>query len=68
MKIFVNPLAVAVYTAALLAIGWTIGAHYKNTVASAWMVFFAMIFLLLHDAAIAILLVIAATKVAPSGR
>jgi hypothetical protein len=65
---FGNPFAVATYTVALLAIGWAIGAHFKNTVSSEWMIFFATIFLLLHDAAIAILLAIAATKVASSGK
>jgi hypothetical protein len=65
---FGNPFAAMVYTVALLMIGWAIGAHWGHTLSSAWMVFFATIFLLLHDAAIAILLAIAATKVTSSGK
>lgn len=63
---FGNPFLVMVYTASLLMIGWAIGAHWGHTVTAGWMVFLATICLLLHDAAIAILLAIAATKVVTS--
>jgi hypothetical protein len=65
---FGNPFVVVTYTAALLMIGGAIGAHWGHTISSAWMVFIATIFLLLHDAAIAILLAIAASKVASAGK
>ena len=65
---FGNPFTVTVYTAVLLIIGWAIGAHWGHTLSAAWMVFFVTILLLLHDAAIAILLAIAAIKVASSGK
>ena len=60
---FGNPLFVMFYTFASLGIGCAIGAHWRHTISLAWMVFFEAIFLLLHDAAIAILLAIAAIKV-----
>ena len=60
---FGNPFTVTVYTVSLLMIGWAIGAHWGHTLSSAWMIFFATILLLLHDAAIAILLAMAAIKV-----
>lgn len=65
---FGNPFAATVHTVALLMIGWAIGARWGHTLSSGWAVFLATIFLLLHDAAIAILLAIAATKVSSSGR
>jgi hypothetical protein len=49
-------------TVALLMIGWTTGAHWGHTLSAAWMIFFVTILLLLHDAAIAILLAMAAIK------
>jgi uncharacterized protein YhhL (DUF1145 family) len=54
---FGNPLFVMFYTFASLGIGCAIGAHWRHTIS------LAAIFLLLHDAAIAILLAIAAIKV-----
>ena len=65
---FGNPFAALVYTVTLLMIGWAIGAHWGHTISSAWMVFFATIFLLLHDVAIAILFAIAASKIASYGK
>jgi len=63
-----NPFLVTIYTVTLLMIGFAIGAHYGHTLTAGWMLFFATIFLLLHDVAIAVVLAIAATKVASSGR
>ena len=65
---FGNPFAVVVYTLALLMIGGAIGAHWGHTISAAWMIFFVTILLLLHDAAIAILLAMAAIKAASVNR
>jgi hypothetical protein len=65
---FGNPFVMTIYTASMLATGWAIGSHWGSTLTSAWMLFFATIFLFLHDACIAVLSAIAATKVASSGK
>lgn len=65
---FANPYLVMTYTVSLLAIGWVIGAHWGYSLTSGWMLFFGTIFLSLHDAAIAVLLAMAATKAAASGK
>jgi hypothetical protein len=65
---FGNPFLMTIYTASMLAIGWAIGSHWGSTLTSAWMLFFATIFLFLHDACVAVLSAIAATKVASSGK
>lgn len=65
---FGNPFTVTVYTVVLLMIGWAIGAHWGHTLSAAWMIFFATVLMLLHDAAIAILLVMAAIKAASLDR
>jgi hypothetical protein len=65
---FGNPFLVTIYTAALLMIGWAIGAYWGHTLAAGWMLLFATILLLLHDAAVAILLALAAAKIASYGR
>ena len=59
---FGNPFTVTAYTVSLLMIGWAIGARFGHTLLSGWMVFLATILLLLHDAAFAILLAMAAIK------
>lgn len=64
---FANPVLVMLYTASMLAIGWGIGSHWGGTVTSAWMLFFATVFLFLHDACIAILLAMAASRVVSAG-
>jgi hypothetical protein len=65
---FGNPFLMTIYTASMVAIGWAIGSHWGSTLTSARMLFFATIFLFLHDACIAVLSAIAATKVASSGK
>jgi hypothetical protein len=65
---FGNPFLVTLYTATLLMIGWAIGARWSHTFAAGWMLLFATILLLLHDAAVAILFALAAAKIATSGR
>jgi hypothetical protein len=64
---FGNPFTITFYTVAVMMIGWAIGARWGHTLSSARMIFFATIFLLLHDAAIAILLALFAIKVASWG-
>lgn len=58
-----NPFPVALYSAAVLAIGWSIGAHWSHTLKAGCMIFVAVVFLLVHDAVVAILLAIADAKV-----
>lgn len=65
---FGNPFLVTLYSAALLLIGWAIGAHWSHTFVAGWMLLFATILLLLHDAAVAILFALAAAKIASDGR
>lgn len=64
---FANPFLVTIYTVTLLMIGFAIGAHWGHTLTAGWMLLLATVFLLIHDCAIAVLLAIAATKVASSG-
>jgi hypothetical protein len=64
---FGNPFLVTLYTATLLMIGWAIGDHWSHTFAAGWMLLFATILLLLHDAAVAILFALAAAKIATPG-
>lgn len=63
---FGNPIAIMLYSAALLMIGWAIGAHWGDSFPSGWMIFFAAIILFLHDVVIAILCAIAAANAASS--
>jgi hypothetical protein len=65
---FGNPFLMTIYTASMLALGWAIGSHWSSTLTSAWMLFFATVLLFLHDACIAVLSTIAATKIASSGK
>lgn len=65
---FANPFLVIIYTVAMLMIGWAIGAHWGHTLTAGWLLFVATIFLFLHDACIAILLAMAATRVVASGK
>jgi hypothetical protein len=65
---FGNPFLVTIYTASLLMIGWAIGAYWSHTFAAGWMLLFATILLLLHDATVAILFALAAAKIASAGR
>jgi hypothetical protein len=59
---FGNSFFILLYTAALLAIGWVIGVRWGHLLPASWTLLLATMFLLLHDATIAILLAIAATK------
>jgi len=59
---------VTIYTATLLMIGWAIGAYWGHSVPAGWMLLSATILLLVHDATAAILLGVAAAKIASDGR
>jgi len=65
---FGHPLLVTIYTATLLMIGWAIGAYWGHSVPAGWMLLSATILLLVHDATAAILLGVAAAKIASDGR
>src|ERR1035437_2398196 len=64
---FGNPFTITFYTVAMMMIGWAIGARWWHLLSSARMIFFATIFLLLHDAALAIMIALFAIKVASCG-
>lgn len=65
---FGNPFFILLYSAALLAIGWTIGTRWGHSLPASLTLLFAILLLLLHDAAIAVLLATAATKAPSSGK
>ena len=65
---FANPFLVAIYTVSLLLIGFAIGSYYGHTLAAGWTLLIATILLLAHDVAIAVLLAMAAARVASSDR
>lgn len=65
---FGNPFVAAIYSIALLMIGWAIGAQWGYTLAAGWMLFLATISLFVHDALIVALLMIAVAKMVPSNR
>jgi Bacterial RNA polymerase, alpha chain C terminal domain len=65
---FGNPFLVLTYTVSMLAIGWAIGSHWGSTLAAGWMLLFAAVCIVIHDSVVFCLLVIAATRVATSGK
>ena len=65
---FANPFPIAIYTVSLLLIGFVIGSSYGHTLDAGWMLLIAAILVLAHDVAIAVLLAMAAARVASSGR
>jgi hypothetical protein len=65
---FGNPVAGTAFTVAVLLIGWWIGARWGHTITAGWMLLFATIFLILHDAIILALLIMALTKVSSSSK
>ena len=48
---FSNPLFLAIFSAAILTIGWAIGARWGHSGAAACALFGAVVALLIHDAA-----------------
>jgi hypothetical protein len=65
---FGNPVAGTAFTVAVLLFGWWIGARWGHTLTAGWMLLFATIFLILHDAIILALLIMALTKIASSSK
>ncbi|MCL2658976.1 MAG: hypothetical protein FWD64_00460 [Acidobacteriaceae bacterium] len=62
---FPNLLLLASYTVATLLTGWAVGARWGHTLTAGWALFFATIFLTVHDIVFATLLLIAASKFNP---
>lgn len=60
---FGNPFAAAVYTGVVLMIGWAIGSHWGQTINAVLMLVTATTILVLHDAVLALLVMLAAVKV-----
>jgi hypothetical protein len=68
-SLFINPLAVVLYTTSLLALGWTLGeAGSRHALPEGRSLLLATALLLVHDAAIAVLLAIAASRIPTSGK
>ena len=61
---FSNPFYLATFAAALLLIGWAIGARYGHTATAGYALFGAFIALLIHDFVMAILAGIGGYKLA----
>jgi hypothetical protein len=60
---FGNPIAAAVYTGVVLMIGWAIGSHWGYTINAVLMLVTATIVLVLHDAVLALMVMLAAAKI-----
>jgi hypothetical protein len=65
---FANPLWVVTWTTPMLLIGYSIGARWGHTLTAGWMLLFATVALLIHDAGMAFVLLIAAARIASAGR
>ncbi|WP_348270065.1 hypothetical protein P8936_06450 [Edaphobacter paludis] len=52
---FSNPFYLVTFSAALLLIGWAIGAQWGHSATAGYALFWAIVALLVHDAAMAIL-------------
>lgn len=61
---FSNPFYIALFSAALLLIGWSIGARWGHSATALWALFFAVVLLLVHDIAMALVAGIGAYKIA----
>jgi hypothetical protein len=61
---FSNPFYLALFSAALLLFGWAIGARWGNSATAGYALFLAIIALLIHDVAMAVLAGISAYRVA----
>jgi hypothetical protein len=65
---FSNPLYFSIFSAALLLIGWSIGARWGHSATAAYAFFSAIIMLLVHDIAMAVLAGISGYKAAMHAR
>jgi hypothetical protein len=61
---FSNPFYLATFSAVLLLIGWAIGARWGHSATAGFVLFLAIVALLVHDVAMAALAGIFAYKVA----
>jgi hypothetical protein len=61
---FSNPFCLAIFSAALLLFGWFIGARWGHSETAAFALFWAVITLLIHDAAMAVLAGISGYRIA----
>jgi hypothetical protein len=61
---FSNPFYFVPFSAALLLIGWAIGARWGHSTAAGYALFWAIVVLLIHDVSMAILAGIGGYKVA----
>ncbi len=65
---FGNFFYIGLYSAALLMIGWSIGAKWGHTSSAGWLLFAGVLLMLIHDAAMTVTLAIVATRFAKRGR
>ena len=61
---FSNPFYLALFSASVLLVGWAIGARWGNSATAGYALFWAIIALLVHDVAMAVLAGISGYKVA----
>jgi hypothetical protein len=61
---FANPFYLSIFSGALLLIGWAIGARWGHSATAGYALFWAIVALLVHDAAMALFAGITGYKVA----
>jgi hypothetical protein len=61
---FSNPFYLSIFSAVLLLIGWAIGARWGHSATAGYALFWAIVALLFHDVAMAVLAGISGYKVA----
>jgi hypothetical protein len=61
---FSDPIFLSIFSAALLLIGWAIGARWGHTATAGYALFWAIVALLVHDVAMAVLAGISGYKAA----
>ena len=61
---FSNPFYLSIFSAVLLLIGWAIGARWGHSATAGYALFWAIVSLLVHDVAMAVLTGISGYKVA----
>jgi hypothetical protein len=61
---FSNPVYLSIFSAALLLIGWAIGAKWGHSATAGYAFFWAIVALLVHDIAMAVVAGISGYKVA----
>jgi hypothetical protein len=61
---FSNPFFLSIFSAVLLFIGWAVGARWGHSATAGYALFWAIVALLVHDVAMAVLAGISGYKVA----